>query len=81
MGRRQFGTSVQGYACAHCPIGPHNSASVDAEIPFFWDDDVLPHDADAYLRLVNDLAQMPQASAVGGVYPRRGDAASRLWSR
>ncbi len=72
MGRRQYVTSVQGYSCSHGRnVATTIALQSGAEFLMFWDDDVIPHDTDAYLRLVNDIAQLPDAAAVGGVYPRR----------
>ena len=71
-GRTQHITLIEGFPTAHarnvaCQVAEKNGY----ELLFFWDDDVVPRDKQAFMRIINDMAIQTGVTAISGVYPRR----------
>ncbi len=59
------------------PVGDARNSAVaiaieqEMEYLFFWDDDMFPRHPGHFARLMNDIIQRPDITAISGVYPRR----------
>ncbi len=54
-------------------VAVHVALMEEAEYLMFWDDDVIPRSQVAMQKIVITLDQNPDATIVGGIYPRRGE--------
>ena len=75
VGRTRHVSILEGFqSVSHVRnVAIHVALEEGAEYIFFWDDDVIPRSRVAMQTLVATLDQNPNATAVGGVYPRRGE--------
>lgn len=73
MSRRHYMSALEGFTniCQVRNVAVHMALEKSAEYLMFWDDDVIPHQAHDLLRLLAAMDQHPEATAIGGVYPRR----------
>ena len=74
QGRTQHVTSVEGFPTAHarnvaCSIAQERGF----EFLFFWDDDVVPRDKQAFMRIITDMTIQTGVTAISAVYPRRAE--------
>ena len=74
VGRKRLVTTLMGFETAHARnVACWLAQDKGCEYLMFWDDDVIPRERAALLRLVSVMDQRSEIAVLGGVYPRRSD--------
>ena len=59
-------------------VAVHEALAENVEFLLFWDDDMLPFDSTATVKLLAEMQLHPEIDVIGGVYPPRRDITEPL---